>query len=78
MLEGGAVLAHFAASRTVFIPKSSTVDDDGLIVTSPDALRRSPCVTVTARSLPPRSASACKGTPSDVSTELRDAFEPDK
>ena len=32
-LEGGAIPAHFAASRTVFIPKSS----DGLIVRSPDA-----------------------------------------
>ena len=29
----------FAASRTVFIPKSSIVDDNGLIVRSPDALR---------------------------------------
>ena len=30
---------HFAASRTVFILKSPTVDDKGLIVRSPDALR---------------------------------------
>ena len=33
VLEGGAVI------RTVFIPKSSTVDDNGLIVRPPDALR---------------------------------------
>ena len=39
VLEGGAVPSQFAASRTVFIPKSSTVDDNGLIVISPDALR---------------------------------------
>ena len=39
MLEGGAVPTLFAASRTVFIPKSSTVDDNGLIVRPPDALR---------------------------------------
>ena len=38
VLEGGAIPAQFAASRTVFIPKSSDVDDDGLIVRSPDAL----------------------------------------
>ena len=39
VLEGGVVPTHFAASRTVFNPKSSTVDDNGLIVRSPDALR---------------------------------------
>ena len=39
VLEGGAVPAHFAASRTVFIPNSPTVDDNGLIMRSPDALR---------------------------------------
>ena len=39
VLEGGAVPTHFAASRTRFIPKSSTVDDNGLIVRSSDALR---------------------------------------
>ena len=33
------VLTHFVANRTAFIPKSSTVDDFGLIVRSPDALR---------------------------------------
>ena len=37
VLEEGAVSAHFVARRTVFIPKSSTVDDNGLIVRSPDA-----------------------------------------
>ena len=39
MLEGGVVSIRFAASRAVFIPKSSTVDENGLIVRSPDALR---------------------------------------
>ena len=39
MLEGGVVPTHFAASRTVFIPKYSTVDDNGLIVRSLDVLR---------------------------------------
>ena len=39
VVEGGSVPTHFAASRTVFIPKSSTVDDNGLIVRSLDALR---------------------------------------
>ena len=29
-LEGGVVPTHFAASRTIFIPKSSNVDDNGL------------------------------------------------
>ena len=39
VLEGGAVSTHFARSRTLFIPKSSTAEDNGLIVRSPDALR---------------------------------------
>ena len=39
VLEGGAIPAQFAASRTVFFPKSSTVDGNGFIVRSPDALR---------------------------------------
>ena len=39
VLEGGAVPAHFAASRTVFFPKSSEVNGNGLVVRSPDALR---------------------------------------
>ena len=39
MLEGGTVLAQFAASRTVFIPKSPDVDNNGRIVRSPEALR---------------------------------------
>ena len=39
VLEGGAVSTHFGGSRTVFIPKSSTAEDFGLIVRSPDALR---------------------------------------
>ena len=30
VVEGGSVPTHFAASRTAFIPKSSTVDDNGL------------------------------------------------
>ena len=38
-MDGGSVSTHFAASRTVVISKSSTVDDNGLIVRSPDALR---------------------------------------
>ena len=35
VLEGGVVLTHFAWSRTIFIPKSSTAEDYGLIVGSP-------------------------------------------
>ena len=31
VVEGGWVSSRFAASRTVFIPKSSTVDDNGLL-----------------------------------------------
>ena len=38
VLEGGVVPTHFAASRNVFIPKSSIVDDNELIVRPPDAL----------------------------------------
>ena len=38
VLKGGAVPTHFAASRTVFSPKSSTVDDNRVLVRSPDAL----------------------------------------
>ena len=37
--EGGTIPALFAESRTVFIPKSSDVDDNGRIIRSPDALR---------------------------------------
>ena len=44
VIEGGPVPAQFAASRTVLIPKSSDVDNNGLIVRSPDALRPlTPC-----------------------------------
>ena len=39
VIEGGPVPALFAASRTVFIPKSSDVDNNGRIVRSPEALR---------------------------------------
>ena len=39
VLEGGTTPAHFAESRTVFIPKSSHIDNDGRIVRSPEALR---------------------------------------
>ena len=39
VLEGCTVPTEFAASRTVFIPKSSTVDGNGLIVRPPDLLR---------------------------------------
>ena len=39
LLQGGPVLLQFAASKTVFIPKSSDVDNNGFIVRSPDALR---------------------------------------
>ena len=39
LFEGGTVPQHFAESRTVFIPKTSDIDDDGRIIRSPDALR---------------------------------------
>ena len=39
LVEGGAVFDHFAESRTVFIPKTSDIDDNGRIIRSPDALR---------------------------------------
>ena len=44
VLEGGPVPAQFSASRTVFIPKSSDVDNNGLIVRSPE--RAAPVDTV--------------------------------
>ena len=39
VLEGGTILALFAESRTVFIPKSSDLDNSERIVRSPEALR---------------------------------------
>ena len=64
VLEVGVVSTHFAGSRTVSIPKSSTAEDNGLIVRSPDALRPlTLCVIVTARSSAQRYASACIGMP---------------
>ena len=39
LLEGVAVPEHFAESRTVFIPQTSDIDDNGRIIRSPDALR---------------------------------------
>ena len=39
VVEGGGAPPRLAASRTVFIPKSSTLDDQGREVRSPDALR---------------------------------------
>ena len=39
LLEGGTVPDHFAESRTVFIPKTSDIDDNGRIIRSPDAFR---------------------------------------
>ena len=39
LLEGGTVPEHFAESRTVFIFKTSGIDDNGRIFRSPDALR---------------------------------------
>ena len=38
-LEGGTVPEHFAESRTVFISKTSDIDDNGRIVRSLEALR---------------------------------------
>ena len=38
LLEGGYVPEHFAESWTVFITKTSDIDDDGRIIGSPDAL----------------------------------------
>ena len=35
----GTVPDHFAESKTVFIPKTSDIDDNGRIIRSPDALR---------------------------------------
>ena len=39
LVAGGAVPDHYAESRTVFIPKTSDIDDNGRIIRSPDALR---------------------------------------
>ena len=39
VIEGGPILAQFAACRTVFLPKSSDFDINGRIVRSPEALR---------------------------------------
>ena len=43
VVEGGFVSSRYAASSTVFIPKSSSVDDNKLIIRSPDALRPLTC-----------------------------------
>ena len=39
VLEGGTIPALLAESRTLFIPKSSEVDNNGRIVRSPESLR---------------------------------------
>ena len=39
VLEGSAIPDCFAEGRTVFIPKTSDIDDNGRIIRSPDALR---------------------------------------
>ena len=39
VLEGSAIPDCFAESRTIFIPKTSDIDDNGKIIRSPDALR---------------------------------------
>ena len=39
IFAGGLVPFQFAAGRTVFIPKSSEVDNNGFMMRSPDALR---------------------------------------
>ena len=39
VVEGGSVTTHFVVSRTVFILKSSTVENNGVTVRSLDALR---------------------------------------
>ena len=39
LLEGGTVPEDFAESRTVFIPKTSDIDDNGRFIGSPHALR---------------------------------------
>ena len=40
-MEGGTVPEHYAESWTVFITKTSDIDDNGRIIRSPDALRPS-------------------------------------
>ena len=78
VLEGGAVSAHVAATRTVFIPKSSDVDDNGLMVRSPDASRPLTLCNCDGKIIKRRYALACTGTPSDAYTWLRDASRPGK
>ena len=39
ILERGTVPEHFAEIRTVFIPKTSDIDDNGRIIRSLEALR---------------------------------------
>ena len=39
VLEGSTIPDCFAESRTIFIPKTSDIDDFGVIIRSPDALR---------------------------------------
>ena len=39
LLEGGTVPEHLSEIRTVFIPETSDIDDNGRIIRSPDALR---------------------------------------
>ena len=60
-LEGGAVPDCCAESRTVFVPKSSDIDDNGRIIRSPDALRPLTLFTI-ANFLLLRSVEAFTGT----------------
>ena len=57
-LGGGLASALYAASRTVFIPKSSDVDNNGLIVRSLEALRPLTLCNCDCKILP---AAICRG-----------------
>ena len=64
VLEGDSIPARFAESRTVFIPMSSDVDNNGRIVRSPEALRPVDVVQLRLQEYSPQqSVEASIGTP---------------
>ena len=73
VLECGPVPAQFAASRTVFISKSSDVDNNGLIVRSPEALRPLTLCNCDCKIL---TTAICRGLQWYI--HLRDASRPGK
>ena len=63
LLERGTVPEHFAERRTVFISKTSDIDDNGRTVRSPDALRPLTLYNCDCKLLTLPSVEASIGTP---------------